>query len=91
LQLLGSEGYVREKLESLNGKQIGELKVVFIANKHPRFKKVIAASRHEPFGKTSDYVKYIQNADSHKLGKLIKILAMLSQTKVYLFWKAIYK
>ena len=26
----------------------------FIRNKHPRFKKELAASRHQPFGKTSD-------------------------------------
>lgn len=89
MRLLGSERYVAAKLESLDEKQIGEVKDVFIANKHPRFKKVVAASRHEPFGKTAEYVKYIQNADNHKIVKLIKVLAVLSQTKVYLFWKAI--
>jgi ABC-type ATPase with predicted acetyltransferase domain len=86
LRLLGSERYVAEKLKSLNEKQIGELKNAFIANKHPRFKKMVAASRHEPFGKTADYITYIQNADSQNLVKLIKVQAMLSQTKVYLFW-----
>ena len=86
LHLLGSERYVVEKLECLNEMQIGELKTVFIANKHPRFKKMVAASKHEPFGKTANYIKYIQSADILKLGKLIKVLAMLSQTKVYLFW-----
>jgi ABC-type ATPase with predicted acetyltransferase domain len=89
LRLLGSDHYVAEKLEVLDELQMGELKDVFIANKHPRFKKVVASSRHEPFGKTADYVKYIQNADSHKLAKLIRVLAMLSQAKVYLFWSAI--
>ncbi len=58
-----------------------------MANKHPRFKKEIAASRHEPFGKTYDYIKYVQNANISQLGKLIKVLAILSQTKVYLFWQ----
>jgi ABC-type ATPase with predicted acetyltransferase domain len=86
LQLLGSQRYVLSKLDSLNEEQIKELKTAFIASKHPRFKKEVGGNKHEPFGKTADYVKYIQNADSHKLGKLIKVLAMLSQTKVYLFW-----
>ena len=89
LQLLGSERYVAGKIESLTEEQMIAIKAVFITNKHPRFKKEVAASRHEPFGKTSDYVKYIQTADNQKIGKLIKILAMLSQTKVYLFWRAI--
>jgi hypothetical protein len=42
-------------------------------------------SRRQPFGKTSDYVKCIENADSLKVGKLIKVVGMLLQTKVYLF------
>ncbi len=87
LQLIGSQHYVESKLNSLSEKQTEELKVAFIANKHPRFKKEVSSSRHQPYGKTSDYVNYIQTADNMKIAKLIKILAMLSQTKVYLFWK----
>ena len=56
-------------------------------NKHPRFKKEFAISRHQPFEKTTDYVKSIENADSAKLAKLIKLVGMLLQTKVYLFWQ----
>ncbi len=86
LQLIGSARYVQTKLENLSLNQIGRLKEALIKNNHPRFKKEFAASRHEPFGKTIDYVKNVQIADNLKISKLIKILAMLSQTKVYLFW-----
>ncbi|MGD0071625.1 MAG: hypothetical protein ABSB71_08715 [Candidatus Bathyarchaeia archaeon] len=51
------------------------------------FKKEFAVSRHQPYGKTSDYVKCIQNADVSKIAKLVKLVGMLLQTKVYLFWK----
>ena len=34
LQLLGSECYVREKLENLNSEQISKIKEAFIKNKH---------------------------------------------------------
>ena len=88
LQLLGSQRYVESKLENLTEQQIMELKTAFIASKHPRFKKEVAGSRHNPYGKTSAYVIYVQTADRLKIGRLIKILAMLSQTKAYLFWKA---
>ena len=88
LKLLGSERYVNEKLERLSSKQIDELKAAFIRNKHPRFKKEFAVSRHQPFGKTSDYVACIKNADTVKLAKLVKLVGMLLQTKVYLFWQA---
>jgi len=86
LQFLGSERYVRGKLESLRPEQVSKLKEAFIKNKHPRFKKEFAVSRHQPFGKTTDYVISIQKADSAKLAKLIKLVGMLMQTKVYLFW-----
>ena len=86
LQLLGSSRYVFSKIEELNPAQIRKLKELFIKNKHPRFKKEFAVSRHQPFGKTSDYVKCLENADLAKMAKLIKLVGMLLQTKVYLFW-----
>jgi len=88
LQLLGSERYVKGRLESLNLEQINELKAAFIRNKHPRFKKEFAVSRHQPFGKTSDYIACIEKADHVKMAKLVKLVGMLLQTKVYLFWQA---
>lgn len=87
LSLLGSERYVQEKLGVLTPETNGKLKELFLRNKHPRFKKEFAVSRHQPFGKTSDYVKCIENADSTKIAKLVKIVGMLLQTKVYLFWR----
>ncbi len=86
LQLIGSQRYVQSKLENLTEQQIRELKTAFMASKHPRFKKEVAPSRHNPYGKTSEYLASMQTADNLKIGRLIKILAMLSQTKVYLFW-----
>ena len=86
MQLLGSERYVKAKLENLSSVQLSQVRGAFVKNAHPRFKKEFAASRHQPFGLTSDYIKGIENADSEKLGKLIKIVGMLLQTKVYLFW-----
>jgi GNAT superfamily N-acetyltransferase len=87
LQLLGSNRYVFSKIEELNPAQIGKLKELFIKNKHPRFKKEFAVSRHQPFGKTSDYIACIKNADHVKMAKLVKLVGMLLQTKVYLFWQ----
>ena len=85
LQLIGSEHYVLGKLENLSFEQVSRLKESFIKNKHPRFKKEFAVSRHQPFRKTSDYVKCIQNVDVPKIAKLVKLIGMLLQTKVYLF------
>jgi len=68
----------------LNSEKINELKDTFIRNKYPRFKE-FATSRHQPFGKTSDFINCLGNADLMKMAKLIKLVGMLLQTKVYLF------
>jgi ABC-type transport system involved in cytochrome c biogenesis ATPase subunit len=86
LQLLGSERYVKGKLEDLNPAQLCKLKEAFIKNKHPRFKKEFTASRHQPFGTNSNYVASIDTVGIMKMAKLIKLVGMLLQTKVYLFW-----
>jgi ABC-type ATPase with predicted acetyltransferase domain len=87
LQFIGSERYVRKKLENLKPEQVNRLKDAFIKSNHPRFKKEFAISRHQPFGKTSDYTLALKNADCEKIAKLIKLVGLLLQTKVYLFWK----
>jgi hypothetical protein len=86
MQLLGSERYVKAKLENLSSAQLSQVRGVFVKSSHPRFKKEFAASSHQPFGNASEYIKGIENADSAKLARLIKIVGMLLQTKVYLFW-----
>jgi ABC-type ATPase with predicted acetyltransferase domain len=89
LRLIGSQHYTETKLNSLSEEQVNELKRAFIANAHPRFKKDVASSRRRPYGQKAQFVSYVQNADNLKICRMIKILAMLSQTKVYLFWSAL--
>jgi hypothetical protein len=66
LHLLGSERYVKAKLENLTSAQLSKIRGAFVKNSHPRFKKEFATSRHQPLGLTSDYIKGIENADSAK-------------------------
>jgi len=87
LKLLGSERHVKEKLETLTMKQLAALKEAFIENCHPRFMKEFEACRRVAYGRKADYVKAIKDADLPKVAKLIKIVGVLLQTKVYLFWK----
>ncbi|MCL4430411.1 MAG: ABC transporter ATP-binding protein [Chloroflexi bacterium] len=90
LQLLGYERYVQGILQGLSFEQISKLKEAFIKNTHPRFKKEFATSRHQPFGKTCDYIESLRKADITKIAKLIKLTGMLGQTKVYLFYNLNY-
>ena len=66
MHLLGSERYVKAKLENLTSAQLTKVQEAFVKNSHPRFKKEFASSRHQPFGITSDYIKGIENAASEK-------------------------
>jgi hypothetical protein len=86
VQLLGSQNYVKQKLDTLDTRQLCGVREVLIKNPQPRLKKEVTSSRHMPYGITADYVKFVEAADSEKLAKLIKTVAMLLQTKVYLFW-----
>jgi hypothetical protein len=45
MHLLGSERYVKAKLENLSPAQLSLIRKAFIKNSHPRFKKEFAASR----------------------------------------------
>lgn len=87
LQLLGSQKYVMDKLENLSSEQLALLKEVFIKNGHPRLRKVFTP--HQPYGRKADYVEGVKNADLKKMAKLIKIVGMLLQSKVYLFWESL--
>jgi hypothetical protein len=87
LRFLGSKRYVKGKLENLSLLQINLIKNAFLKNSHPRFKKEFSVSRHQPFGKSADYAMAIQISTNSKIAKLIKIVGMLLQTKVYLFWR----
>jgi ABC-type ATPase with predicted acetyltransferase domain len=86
-KLLGSESYVRRKLEKLSPKQMATLKEVFIRNSHPRLHKEIAVNRHRAFGTKAHYVEGIENADIPRMAKLIKVVGILLQVKAYLFWE----
>jgi len=44
---------------------------------HPRFKREFAVSRHQPYGKTTDFQIAIQKAGQTKIAKLIKLVDML--------------
>jgi ABC-type transport system involved in cytochrome c biogenesis ATPase subunit/GNAT superfamily N-acetyltransferase len=87
VQLLGSQRYVCDKLVGLNPTQIEALKEAFVRNDHPRFRKEIAVTRHMPYGTVAVYAEGVRNASLERIAKLVRIVGMLLQTKVYLFWR----
>ena len=86
LKLLGSDRYIRGKLEALAPEQMADLKECFVKNDHPKFRKQFAAMRHVPYGSTKLYQEGVRGADLVKMVTLVRILGVLLQSKVYLFW-----
>jgi ABC-type transport system involved in cytochrome c biogenesis ATPase subunit/GNAT superfamily N-acetyltransferase len=86
LRLLSSQKYDLGKIEALSGEQLEFLRDCLQRCGQPRFRKEFAISRHVPFGNSADFKKCINDEDISKLTRLVKIVGMLLQTKVYLFW-----
>ena len=85
IQLLGSEKYVLNKLQSLSKTEIAIIKEAFIKHCHTRFMKYFFP--HLFFGHKRGYVEEIKKVSLERLAHLIKVCGFLLQTKVYLFWK----
>jgi len=45
------------------------------------------ADSHDPYGKKGEYQAMMRNASVEKLAKMLRTIAILAQTKVYLFWE----
>lgn len=84
--LLGSEKYALSQLKRLTKLELSTISQAFIKNAHLRFLKEFFS--YQPYGKRELYKQKVQTASLEKLAKLISIAALLSQTKVYLFWNS---
>jgi len=84
IQVLGSEKYVINKLQTLSNTDIAKIREAFIKHSHSRFMKYFFP--HQLFGKRAAYTKEIKKASLGRLARLIKVCGFLMQTKVYLFW-----
>jgi ABC-type lipoprotein export system ATPase subunit len=82
---LGSKRYVLNKLGNLKPEDQQKVRKAFKENIHPRFMKEFFQDK--PYGNAKLFKEKIDKADFEKLAKLIKIVNMLLQTKVYLFWR----
>jgi len=85
IQLLSSEKYVLNKLQTLSVEDIHEVRDAFIKHCHIRFMKYFFP--HLLFGHKKVYDEEIKKVSLERLARLIKVCGFLLQTKVYLFWK----
>jgi hypothetical protein len=51
------------------------------------FRREIVANRHMPYGTAAVYAEGVRNASVGRIARLVRIVGMLLQMKVYLFWR----
>jgi len=82
--LLSSEKYLLSQLKRLSNMELSMARQALMKNVHTRLLKEFFWN--EPYGKTTLYRQKVETASLEKLAKLTRVVAVLLQTKVYLFW-----
>jgi len=72
-----------EKLKGMTQNEINTVKEALI--KADNYKRLVASKK--PFVSKKMFVEWLKNADLKSIAKTISNLAVLSQVKLYLFWK----
>lgn len=83
--LLASESYNQKMLKKLKKPQLQKIKEILRAIKHPRLRRTFISKKLFPDNQT--YKQAVEKASIKKLAKALRVLSILTQTKIYLFWK----
>jgi len=81
--LLASEGYNLKKLQSLRDEEIRE--VMDALKKTGQYKRLMATGKAYP--RREEFEEWIARQDLRRLAEVLTRLAVLAETKVYLFWE----
>ena len=81
--LLTSVDYNFERLQSLTVDELRKIKDALIRT--GQYKRLMATGKAYP--KREEFKRWIENQDLHVIANVLSRLAVLAETKVYLFWK----
>jgi len=81
--LLTSVKYNLERLQHLTDEELREIKDALI--KTGQYKRLMASYRAYP--KREEFKNWLENRDLHAVANVLTRLAVLAETKVYLFWR----
>jgi len=86
---LASERHNLLALSELNPHQIHEVKEVLLSVSGCPFKRLAGAGvAHKPFLSRDEFAEILEHAGLDRLARILHNLSVLTQTKVYLFWRA---
>ena len=85
LEKMSSKTYNLEILSGLSEKELEEVREALASYPHPRLVRHLAGK--SMFMDRASWRKILEKASMEKLASLIRLVSILSQTKVYLFWQ----
>lgn len=83
--LLASEKQNLKRLEELNREGMSRCKNILVNVQHPRLRR--AAVPEKPYADDATYRSATEKAGVEKTAKILRVLSILMQTKVYLLWE----
>jgi len=83
--LMSSEKYNMQQLQRMKQVDLEKIKTILAEIAHPRLRRTLVPSK--PYPKKNAYQKVLWNANRRKIAKMLRVLSVLIQPKVYLFWE----
>jgi ABC-type lipoprotein export system ATPase subunit/GNAT superfamily N-acetyltransferase len=88
LQLLSSYKIAFSQLETLSPEQLASFRAVLKKNGVPRLQKELIVGRQGRFyAKSGEWRRAVESAGLSGLARVIRVVGLLLQVKVYLFWR----
>ena len=85
LERMSSKTYNLKILKGFSKEELEKVKRVLASYPHPRLVRHLV--KKTMFMNKDSWRKALEKADFEKLASLIRLVSILSQTKVYLFWQ----
>ena len=83
--LLASERQNLQRLKNMNPENVKQCKKILAEIRSPRLQR--AAVPEKPYSNAQQYQSALEKAGIEKIAKILRVLSILMQTKVYLLWK----
>ena len=82
--MLASESYNLKRLKKLSPEEVDKVREILLDLPAHYYKRLMSGIK--PYYKRPEMREWLWRQDLHRLAKSLRILSVLSETKVYLFW-----
>jgi len=83
--LLASERHNLQRLKEMSPEEVKRCKKILAEVRSPRLRRAAVAER--PYSSAEQYYSALEKTGVEKMARILRVLSILMQTKVYLLWK----